>query len=313
MTFGPLGKPRVFPTMPKGDHQDHSEPTESAVETGPHFTTDPYCLKEGVTLVNSLWHNTGFLFPVIFTLQGFLKKRSLNYTLASNVKVLGVENFTSGTPYRAGEIAFDLGLWDLPVGTDTDVLSIQFAEWGPPLWVLEAVSDTTRTADLVHKKKVCEAMDILEYWIFDREATPKLQGWHWTQAGYREILADDTGEKPSAVLQTSLREIGDLIELRDPDLGNWVPMQKQAHAEGRVAGRAEAFAELLVVYVTRYSDSPFGREFRVWLQGHAITSWPDLGSLIQIVEDTNSSSQREQTFRLLLASPTDAPGRSTEK
>ena len=216
-------------------------------------------------------------------------------------------------PYRAGEIAFDLGLWDLPVGTDTDVLSIQFAEWGPPLWVLEAVSDTTRTADLVHKKKVCEAMDILEYWIFDREATPKLQGWHWTQAGYREILADDTGEKPSAVLQTSLREIGDLIELRDPDLGNWVPMQKQAHAEGRVAGRAEAFAELLVVYVTRYSDSRFGREFRVWLQGHAITSWPDLGSLIQIVEDTNSSSQREQTFRLLLASPTDAPGRSTEK
>ena len=192
--------------MPTGDRQDDSELTESAVENGPHFTSDPYCLKEGVTLVTSLWHNVGFLTQVCYTLQGFLKKRNLNYTLTSDGKLLGLETFTSGTPYRAGALAFDIGMWDLPEGTDTDVRSIQYAEWGPPIWMLEAVSETTRTADLEHKKKVCEAKEILEYWIFDRHSAPKLQGWHWTQAGYQENFADDAGEKPSAVLETSLRE-----------------------------------------------------------------------------------------------------------
>ena len=108
----------------------------------------------------------------------------------------------------------------------------------------------------------------------------------------------------------------DLIELWGPVLGTWFSVEKQAHAEGLVEGRAEGqtevIAEQLVFYVTRYTDARFGSEFRVWLQGHAIATWPDLDSLIQIVEDTYSSNQRKQAFRLLLASPTDTPGRMSE-
>lgn len=111
---------------------------------------------------------------------------------------------------------------------------------GPDV-VIELTSASTRWEDLGSKKGLYEALGVKEYFLFDpfgEYLNPPLQGFQWTEEGYRPIRPLSSGPLTlrSELLGLDLRAEGEWLRLIDPSSGRKLPTPDEVWAAWKGEG-----------------------------------------------------------------------------
>ena len=263
------------------------------------FIEDPYCFEEGVNLVQTDPH-ARTLSTLRQRFEAYEAAHDLGFRVTSDLQVHHIPNeFLDGTPYRqtseGGKLAFDVALWDVPRDTDPTATKLRWGAWGRLLFVLEIVSAQSRQADLIHKKIVCERLQVQEYWILDSQdpANP-LRGWHLDVAERNFQPVDEALDGwPSRVLHSVLRTRQGGLDWWDNTLGDWFSIELQNHRKGQ--------ADLLADLVSRYTDAQCGVEFRDRLLRIPVVQWPDIEDVVRVVTQMDDRRERRQAIPDMLA------------
>ncbi len=241
-------------------------------------TTDPYYIEEDVRLSPGFDHS-----EFLRLAEGNLRRwREIGHQTWGISRELPIWDLPDTPLARRSRrrVEPDLALWP-PDVVLKGRKSLSWLQDGSPVFVLEVLSDSTRTKDHRDNPQLYDAMGVKEYWICDPETMRWVAVYQWEGEGpLTQVDLDGKTSLYSPVLQTTLRVHAEKgLQCQDPDTNQWIELITSVRQEGRVEGRVEERMNSLLDLARTLTDETQVTTLEEELAHTPFDQWPTVSAL----------------------------------